>query len=256
MNRLVISFSIISAVILAFLAYPLLALFISLNANSLAYVISSSEVIKALTLSLEAATLSTLILIMLGVPLAYLIARYDFKGKALVEALVDLPLVIPHAVVGIMLLVAFGPHSDIGSILRSLNIILEDSFWAIVAVFTFISAPLLIDSVKDGIALLDPYMEGVARCMGAGPFKAFFTITLPLTLRSLVTGALLSWARAMSEVGALLIIAYYPKTVNVLIVEWFTTYGLERTVALTSVLLSISITVFVVLRVLLKWGRR
>ena len=255
MSKLITAFGVVSLIILFFIVYPLLALTISVDMEVLKETIACKEAIRALITSLEAATTSTLILLLTGVPLAYVLARAEFRGKKLAESIVDLPLVIPHAVVGIMLLVAFGPRTSIGELLGNLGVILENSFWAIVAVFAFVGAPLLVDTAKDGFASIDPYLEGVARCMGAGPARVFLRVSLPLAARSILTGALLSWARAMSEVGALLIIAYYPKTINVLVVEWFTTYGLKHAVALTALLLPISIIVFVLLRALLGWKR-
>jgi len=254
-DKLILCFGAVSLIILFFLTYPFIALTLSADLGLIHRVWEEKVVIKALSLTLIAATLSTAILTFFGVPLAYLLARYEFKGKKLVEAIIDLPLVVPHAVVGIMLLVAFGPRTSFGAMLRSIGVVIEDSFWAIVAVFTFMSAPLLIDTVKDGFASISPSLEGVARSMGASPLYTFFTISLPLTIRSICTGALLAWARAISEVGALLIIAYYPKTINVLIIEWFNTYGLAYAIALTLIMLVISVLVFLVLRIILRWRR-
>jgi len=254
-KKLVALFGAASLAILAFLAYPFVSLLLSMEPGPLGFALISREARGALLLTLATATLATLILLAVGVPLAYLLARFEFRGKSLVESLVDLPFVIPHAVVGVMLLVAYGPRTSIGGLLRSVGVVIESSPWAIIAVFIFVGAPLLVDSARDGFASIDPYLEGVARCMGAGPFKTFFTVSLPLAARSIVTGAVLAWARAVSEVGALLIIAYYPKTINVLIVEWFNTYGLPYAVALTAILLPVSVAVFLVLRGLLRWRR-
>ena len=255
MKRLVVLFGAVSLAILAFLAYPFFSLLLSIKPGPLGFALTSKGAREALSLTLVTATLATLILLAFGVPLAYLLARFEFKGRGLVEALIDLPFVIPHAVVGVMLLVAYGPRTSIGGLFKSLGLVMESSPWAIVAVFVFVGAPLLVDSAKDGFASIDPYLEGVARCMGASPFKTFFTVSLPLAAKSIVTGAILAWARAMSEVGALLIIAYYPKTINVLIVEWFNTYGLPYAVALTAILLPVSVAVFLVLRGMLRWRR-
>ena len=253
MRNLIIAFSAISVVILFFITYPFLALIYTVNPKLLAQTLWIPEAINALILALKAATLSTIILILLGVPLAYILVHTSFPGKGLIEAIIDLPLIIPHAVVGILLLISFGPKTPIGYILSHIGIILEDSFWAIVAVFMFVSAPLLVDCAKDGFASIDPALEGVARSLGAGPFYTFFRISLPLAVRSILTGALLAWARAMSEVGALLIIAYWPKTINILVIEWFNQYGLGYAVALTAILLPISVTVFAILRTILRW---
>ena len=255
MRRLVALFGAASLAILAFLTIPFISLALSVELGPLSFALASEEVVEALALTLATATLATLILVALGVPLAYLLARFEFKGKGVVEALVDLPFVVPHAVVGVMLLVAYGPRTSMGELLESLGVVMESSPWAIVAVFVFVGAPLLVDTARDGFASIDPYLEGVARSMGAGPFKSFTSVSLPLAARSIATGAILAWARAVSEVGALLIIAYYPKTINVLVVEWFNTYGLPYAVALTAILLPISMAVFLVLRGALRWRR-
>lgn len=253
MRKVIAVFGLVSAVILVYLIYPFIALLLAANPAIIEEVLEVREALNALVLSLEAATTSTLILLFSGIPLAYLLARHEFRGKGLIESIIDLPLVVPHAVVGIMLLSAFGPRTTLGEALKSLGLVIADSFWGVVAAFAFISAPLLIDTVREGFASINTYLEGVARTLGAGPGRAFLTISLPLAARSVFTGSLLAWARAMSEVGALLIIAYYPKTINVLIVEWFNTYGLSYAVALTLVLLSVSITIFVILRAALRW---
>ena len=253
MRKVVTIFGVASAIILTYLTYPFIALVLATNPNIVREVMGVEESFTALALSIEAATASTLILLTLGIPLAYLLARYEFKGKGLIESIIDLPLVVPHAVVGIMLLTAFGPRTTLGEAIKSLGVVMADSFWGIVAAFAFVSAPLLIDTVREGFASINTYLEGVARTLGAGPGRTFLTISLPLAARSVFTGSLLAWARAMSEVGALLIIAYYPKTINVLIVEWFNIYGLGYAIALTVILLSISITTFVILRAVLRW---
>ncbi len=253
MRKVIAVFGLVSAIILIYLTYPFIALLLAANPNIIKEVMGIREALNALVLSLAAATTSTLILLSFGTPLAYLLARHEFRGKGLIESIIDLPLVVPHAVVGIMLLSAFGPRTTLGGLLKSLGLVIADSYWGIVAAFIFVSAPLLIDTVREGFASINIYLEGVARTLGAGPGKTFLTISLPLAARSVFTGSLLAWARAMSEVGALLIIAYYPKTINVLIVEWFNTYGLGYAIALTLVLLSISITTFVILRTVLRW---
>lgn len=253
MKPMMMTFAAVSAAILLFLTYPFISLALTVSPDILSQVMRSDEAFKALVLSIEAATTSTAILLVAGLPLSYILARFEFRGKRLVESIIDLPLVVPHAVVGIMILTAYGSRTSLGSMLQNLGVVVENSFWGIVAAFCFVSTPLLIDTVRDGIASIDPYMEGVARTLGAGPMRALISITLPLSTRSIFTGALLAWARAMSEVGALLIIAYYPKTINVLIVEWFNTYGLQYAAALTIILLMISLTIFTLLRLALRW---
>ncbi len=198
--------------------------------------------------TLVAASLSTLLLVAVGVPLAYLLARCQFKGRQLVEAIVDLPLALPHAVAGVLVIVAYGSRAPIGSLLAQAGLAIEDRLAGVVLAMAYVSAPFLIDSAKDGFKSIDPMLEHVARTLGATPLKVFAYISLPLAWRGIATGALLSWARAISEVGALLIVAYYPKTVNILVIEWFNTYGLAYAKALTIPLLALCILVFTLIR--------
>ncbi len=241
-------FAALSLLLISFILIPLASLIMSTSPQEVVAYGLDSEAIYALYIGVSASVLATIILILLGVPLAYLLARRDFKGRDLMKALVDLPLVVPHGVAGIALLVAFNSRATLGSIFSSLGIRLEDSFWGIVAVMAFVSTPLMIDALVDGFSSIDISLEHVARSLGASESETFWRITLPLASRSLVTGSLLSWARGMSEVGALLIVAYYPKSINVLIMERFWTYGLQVAKATAFPLLLISLITFVLIR--------
>jgi len=233
-----------------FILIPLIVLHIATNYFLTYKLVQAEIVLRAFITTFTAASASTIILAILGIPLSYILARREFRGKSIVESIIDIPLVIPHAVVGILILVAYSSRTSIGNILSNLGLIVEDNFWGIVFVMVYVSAPLLVDSVKDGFKSVDPMLEYVARTLGAGPYRTFFTISLPMAWRSVVTGIILSWARAVSEVGALLIVAYYPKTINILIIEWFNTFGLEYAKSLTVPLLVICIVLFACIRYL------
>jgi molybdate/tungstate transport system permease protein len=192
-------------------------------------------VIESLGNSLLTATVTAIIALLFGVPLGYVLARIDFPGKSLVQALVDVPIVIPHSVVGIMLLVTFS------------NAIL-DSYKGIIAAMLFVSASFTINASRDGFLAVDEKLEAVARTLGASRLRAFLSIALPMALPSIASGAIMTWARAMSEVGAILVVAYYPKTAQVLVLEYFNNYGLRASRPIAVILVSISLTIFVILR--------
>lgn len=235
--------------VVGFIIMPLIFVYLTTNYLIVLKCLFMNEVLSAFFVTFLAASFSTLILLLLGIPLAYILARRDFKGKNIIESIIDLPLAIPHVIVGIILLITYGSsYSVIGKFLQSIGITIEDSFWGIVFAMTYVSAPLLINTIKEGIKSIDPMMENISRCLGAGPFMTFIKVVLPLTARYIVTGALLSWARAVSEVGSILILAYYPKTVNVLIIEWFHSYSIEYSKALTVLLLSLCLIIFMLLR--------
>ena len=247
----------LASILILFLLAPIVAIFLladpkviqeSLFTNAML----ASEAWSALLTTLKASITSTLILLALGVPLAYVLARKEFRGKYFIEGLLDVPLMLPHAVAGIMILTAYGRGGIFGPVTGRLGLAVDDSFWGIVAAMAFVSAPILVDTVKVGIESLDPMLELVARSLGASQAKVFTSITLPLVVRSVCVGSILSWARAMSEVGAILIVAYYPKTVNVLVIEWFNSFGLSYAIALSIPLVLLSLSLFVVVRWVLR----
>ncbi|MCE4614076.1 MAG: ABC transporter permease [Desulfurococcales archaeon] len=238
----------LSALLLFFIVAPLVSLFMEANPSLSGKMIENQEVINAIKVSLEASILSVLLLIVTGVPLAYILARHSFPGKQFVEALVDLPLVMPHAVAGIMILSAFGSRGLLGSYFSDIGFIIEDNFKGIVIVMAFVSIPLLVDTVKVGFQLIGSSLESVARTLGASEWRAFTSITLPLSFKHILAGALLGWARGLSEVGALLVVAYYPKTVNILILEYLSVYGLKYAATLSAIYASIVLLIFIVLK--------
>lgn len=241
-----------ASLLVLFLLIPLASLYLRLDPEAARKVFGSptlaEQVRNALITSLAASAVAVAALAALGIPLAYVLARRDFPGKGLVEALVDVPFVMPHAVSGIMLLTAYGSRGLLGAPLRELGLRLEDSFAGVVAVMMFVSAPLLVDTVKAGIASVDPMVEAVARTLGAGPLRVFIDITLPMVRRHVAAGLLLAWARAMSEVGALLIVAYYPVTLNILIIEYLQVYGLPYAVAVSAAFAALAVAVLAALR--------
>jgi len=207
-----------------------------------------SEILGALKVSLIASIIAVLILIIVGVPLAYILARFEFPLKSIVQGLVDLPLVIPHAVSGILILSAYGSSGLLGPLLGRAGLRIEDSYAGIIAVMTFVSAPLLVDTVKVGFETIPESLVAVARSLGARRSQALLHVELPLVFRHILAGALMAWARGLSEVGALLIVAYYPKTINILIIEFFDVLGLGPAIALSALYLLLILLIFIILR--------
>jgi len=199
------------------------------------------RVVEAIENTLITATATTLISLIFGVPLGYILARKDFRGKSIVQGVVDVPIVIPHSVVGIMLLVTFSSA-------------IVDNYIGIILAMLFVSASFTINSARDGFLAVDEKLEHVARTLGASKLKTFFTISLPLALPSILSGAIMTFARAMSEVGAILIVAYYPKTAQILVMEYFENYGLRASIPIAVLLILIGLAMFVTLRWIV--GRR
>jgi molybdate transport system permease protein len=192
----------------AFMGVPLAAMvWRAIDSGELADNITSDFVIDAMRLSAITSTISLALTLFLGTPLAYLLARRNFPGKIFVDLLVDLPIVLPPTVAGVALLVAFGRRGVLGPPLQNLGIELAFTSTAVVLAQTFVSAPYYIRTVKAGIESVDVQFEGVAATLGASPLRIFWRIVLPLCWPSVLAGAILCWARALSELGATLIFA-------------------------------------------------
>ncbi|MEV5879585.1 molybdate ABC transporter permease subunit [Streptomyces sp. NPDC052101] len=188
---------------LAFLLLPLLALLIRAPWGSLPGQLSSTEVWQALQLSLISATAATAVSLVLGVPLAWLLARTSFPGRGIVRALVTLPLVLPPVVGGVALLLALGRNGVIGTWLDSwFGITLPFTTTGVVIAEAFVAMPFLVISVEGTLRAADPRFEEAATTLGASRFTAFRRVTLPLIAPGIAAGAVLAWARALGEFGA------------------------------------------------------
>lgn len=158
-------------------------------------------------LSLRVATLSLIIVTIVGLPLARLMQNYHFKGRDVVEALITLPLVLPPSVVGYGLLFLIGKNGPIGKLLGHFEYTLVFTWWAIVIAASVVALPLMYQSARGAIASVNPNLEKAARTLGAGEAKIFFTITVPLAWPGIMSGLVLSFARALGEFGATLMVA-------------------------------------------------
>jgi molybdate transport system permease protein len=156
------------------------------------------------------AALSTVIILPFGLALAWLLARADWPGKSLVETVVTLPLVMPPVAVGLILLQVFGRHGSIGGFLHDhFNLDIIFTWRAVLLALSVMSVPLLIRSARVAFEEVNPRLEQIARTLGAGDWRVFFTITVPLAARGIIGGMLLAFARALGEFGATIMVAGY-----------------------------------------------
>jgi molybdate/tungstate transport system permease protein len=214
------------------------------------------KVMQSIGRTLAAAAVATAFGLLGGLPLAYLLARISFPGKRLVKGVIDLPVIIPHTATGIALLMVFGRQGVLGAPFSRLGVIFTDTLAGIVVGMLFVSLPFLVNRSREAFALVDPEMERVAAIDGASPWQAFWHVTLPQAWRGIVSGALMMWARGISEFGAVVILAYHPKIITVLIFERFQGFGLRYTLPVAVILIFIALLVFVVLRWLLLTERK
>lgn len=200
--------SLLAALLVLFLALPVAALIIRALAAGGSWDARAVQTLRqALGLSLATTAISMVVVIALGTPLAYLLARRRFPGAGVVEALVDLPIVLPPAVAGIALLMAFGRRGVIGQWLDQGGITLGFTTAAVIMAQVFVAAPFYVIAARGGFARVDRELEEAAADLGASPGRVFRTITLPMIAPSLIAGAVLGWARALGEFGATIMFA-------------------------------------------------
>ena len=189
------------------LAVPLLALVLSTGAGDLLDGLRHPLALSALRLSLLTTSLSLTLTLLLGTPLAWWMARHPGPAERVVATLVQLPIVVPPAVSGLALLLAFGRRGLLGPLLERAGWVLPFTTAAVVLAKLFISAPFYVQSAAAAFRRLDEDVLWTARSLGAGPARRFFRVALPLSRPGVVTGAALSWARALGEFGATLMFA-------------------------------------------------
>jgi molybdate/tungstate transport system permease protein len=247
MSPFIIISSVLGLVMALFIILPVLAALYN-SASGLQGALTTS-LMNAIFMSFYCAMLATLFIFVFGVPFAYLLSKYEFPGKKAVNSLIDLPILIPHNAAGLALLLVLGRAYPIGSFFNRFGIGFTDTIFGIVAAMAFVSCPFMIRSAQEAFSSVNPAMERTARSLGASNFKVFQHVTFPLSIRGILTGCLLSWARAVAEFGAVLMLAEFPLTAPIYLNQVLIVGGLGPAIAVTGVLIIIAIVVFVVFRV-------
>ena len=196
-----------SAILLAFIVIPLGALCFRLPPAVLFAALSTSPALTALRLSALTTLVSLAVIVALGTPLAFALARGDFRGRRFVDALVDLPIVAPPAVAGLALLLVFGRFGLLGPALKAVGVQLSFSTAAVVMAQVFVASPFYVRAARSGFLAVDRNLEAASATLGMGPLRTFALITVPLAGPALLGGAILSWARALGEFGATIMFA-------------------------------------------------
>jgi molybdate transport system permease protein len=240
-----------SLVLIGLIGLPILALiWRSANLRTFSFAFSETA-INALYLSLLTSVISVLISLVTGAPLAYIQVHWKFRAKAILDLLVDLPVVLPPAVAGIALLLAFGREGLFGAWLNLIGISLPFTTAAVVMAQVFVSAPFLVRSARVGFAAIDPQLEEAAKVEGASNWHVFRHIMLPMASRALLTGTILAWTRALGEFGATLLFAGNlegkTQTMPLAIYVGFE-QGLGIALVLSMVLLAVSLALLAMLR--------
>ncbi|MDL1964720.1 MAG: ABC transporter permease [Deltaproteobacteria bacterium] len=238
-----------SIIIIAFILFPLIEMVAQPSFADLMDTIKDKDVISSIWLSLYTSGTAALISFIFGTPFAYLLARKDFAGKKIIESIIDLPIMIPHPVIGIAILSIAGQNHWLGQIISSIGIRIMGSVTGIIVVLTFVGLPFYVNTVKAGFESIPSRLENVSRSLGASITDTFFRVTFPLAWRSMVVGMIMCTARAVSEFGAVVIVAYHPMIAPVMIYERFTAYGLKYSQPVAVWLIIVCLFLFLLLRI-------
>ncbi len=236
---------VLSGIVVAYIASPFVSIITFLQPSTFLELVTRPQVGNAFILSLISSTISTLILVFFGMPLAYCLARYSFRGKLLLKVIVIFPLVLPPLASGALLLGVFGPTSTVGKGFSFIEF--TQSLIGIIIAQTYIASPFMILASQAAIESVDESYEKVARVLGKSRMETFIQVTLPLAKRGLVIGILLTWVRAIGELGATMMMSYNPHTISIQIFEDNAIGGLRQ--AMPDIMLVILLSVIALVAV-------
>ena len=240
----------LSGLILLFIIAPLFNMLIKCSPAQLLETAVDTEVQRSVWLTLLTSMGATLICSVAGIPLAYLLARREFPFKQLVNGIIDIPVVIPHSAAGIALLGIIAPDSLLGQTAEKLGFSFMGGYAGIMVGMAFVSVPFLINAARDGFETVPERLEKAALNLGASPLRVFFTISVPLASKSILSGLILMWGRGMSEFGAVIIIAYHPMITPILIYERFGAFGLKYARPISVLFIGICLLFFLLMRLI------
>lgn len=243
---------VLGAIVLLFIAAPIIGMMAKTELRDVFETAKDPEVMGSILLSLGASFTATILFAILSLPFAWLLARKNFFLKRLVLGIIDLPIVIPHTAAGIALLGLISRNTELGKLAASIGIDFVGNPSGIIIAMAFVSLPFFLNSAREGFAQVPDRLEKAALNLGIKPFRVFYTISIPLAFRHILTGAVMMFARGISEFGAVVIIAYYPMTASVLIFERFSSFGLQYARPSAVLLISITIGLFLIMRLLTK----
>ncbi len=236
---------------------PLLYFLWALPWSTLVGALSDPEAWQSLETSLISATISTLIIAFFGVPLGYLLARFSFPGKELINLVIYLPIVFPPVVSGIVLLILYGPYGPIGGPLTSIGLELDNTLAGIILAQIFVAAPFVIVAARSSFETIDPRLEQVAATLGERRWGLFWRVSLPLARSGIIAGLILGWMRALGEFGATIVMAYHPYTLPVYTYVQLTGTGVAGALPLALMSLAVSIVVIgLILLIQRRMGRQ
>jgi molybdate/tungstate transport system permease protein len=240
----------LSSLILLFVIAPLAGMFLHTGSKEFFETVHDREVQHSIWLTLWVSFAATFVFAIGAIPLSWLLARKKFPLKSVVQGIIDLPVVLPHTAAGIAILGFISRDGFMGKAAGTIGLTLINNPAGIALAMAFVSLPFLVNSARDGFAAVPERLEKAALTLGAGRSRVFFTISLPLAWRSVITGFIMMFARGMSEFGAVVIVAYHPMIAPVLIYERFSSFGLRYARPASVLFIIIALAVFILLRLI------
>ena len=245
-------FTLLGGLILLFIISPLLSMFLATTPLQLFETTKDPEVVNSIWLTLRVSFLATIFFAVGAIPLSYFLARTNFRFKKIINGIVDLPIVIPHSAAGIAILGFISRDSALGKIASSVGLNFVGHPVGIALAMAFVSIPFLINAARDGFESVPIKLEKTALNLGASPVRVFFTISLPLAWKNILSGLIMMFARGLSEFGAVVIVAYHPMITPILIFERFGSFGLKYARPVSVVFIVVCLVFFILLRTLAK----
>ncbi len=234
---------VLSAIALAYIIYPLFSIFIFVEPSNLLDSLIRPDVIDAFVLSIGTASISTLLIAIFGIPLAYCLSRYKFPGRSVAQVIIVIPLVLPPLASGALLLGVFNPQSFLDRLFP--NIEFTQSIIGIIIAQTYVASPFMILASMAAFDSVDKSLENVARVLGKRHWEVFIKISIPLAKKGIMVGIMMTWIRAIGELGATLMLAYNPHTISIQIYEDNAIGGLSQ--AIPGIILSILLSVVLII---------
>lgn len=246
-----IVFLILSGALIVYIVYPIVNIITIVEPRTLLESITKPQVAEAFLLSISTATISTLLLAVLGIPLAYFLARYNFPGKFLIKVIIIVPLVIPPLASGTLLLGIFGAYTPLG---RSLPVEFTQSAVGVIIAQTYVSSPFMILLALAAFESVDESYEKVARILGKSRLETFLRVSLPLAKTGIIAGTIMTWVRSVGELGATMMMAYNPHTVSIQIFESNAIGGFQSTIPVILLVILLSVIVLGLFSIVKKEG--
>lgn len=251
--KAVLAFLLILA--MTFIALPVIALFLKSPLDTTFRSLHDPVVIDALRLSLMTSTVTTIVVVVMGTPIAYVSARFHYFGKELADSLIDLPVIMPPAVAGIALLMAFGRMGIVGQYMNAFGISIAFTTLAVIIAQVFVSSPFYIRQARTSFEDVDLALENAARTLGASRFYTFFQVIIPIAINGLISGAIMAFARSLGEFGATMMFAgnFQGRTQTMPLAIYTAMQGdLDVSLCIAIILVAISFVVIVLVKILTR----